>query len=124
MLLFPHEEKLYIGQEDWMTIIPSPLMHLGKPVPLFYCTKPCPRDMRPLACMVFPLAATMRKGRLSIKMDIRANAVCPLIASGMQGLSSSFVSAVTDAFTALCAVPEYAQYLSTLDRHIRQYRFL
>ena len=122
MLLFPHEEELYIGQEKWMGIIPSGLMHQGKAVPLLYCTKPCPREHRPLACRIFPLVGTMRRGKLAVKMDVRGEQVCPLIDSGIKGLNPDFVTAVREVFDALSMVPEYAAYLQTLGDHLRQYR--
>ena len=80
MLLFPGEEALYqplpagfsLRQDDG--VLPGML--------LLTCGGVCDRALRPLACRMFPLTPVLsvRDGRerLSVRMDPRAFAVCPL----------------------------------------------
>ena len=56
------------------------------------------RALRPLACRMFPLTPVLsvRDGRerLSVRMDPRAFAVCPLCEGGVRGMDAAFAQAV------------------------------
>lgn len=122
MLLFPGEEALYDPEDsDWMRIVPSKAMHRGKPVPLLICHAPCPRHKRPLSCRIFPLAPRFSRRGLTLRMDARGTSLCPLIDSGVQGLSPQFTAAVTDAFTLLTQDPDQNEFLQTIAHQVKEY---
>ena len=124
MLLFPEEEKLYKGQDVWMELVDSPLLLDGSPVPLLICNLPCPRRKRPLACRLFPLTPYVKNDKLTLRMDVRANPVCPLCASGKAGLNPEFVEKVKEALRILWAEEKCREYLYVLTEHLKEYEFL
>ena len=110
MLLFPGEDALYHPLTPGFQGSQDP-QGLGM---LLTCQGTCERVTRPLACRMFPLFAYVRqtdKGlTLSVAMDRRAGAVCPLVIGG-NGLKQPFVQAVRQAAQLLCRVPEHRQFL-------------
>ncbi len=90
MLLFPGEEPFYTEAEGWR-ILSSPL---GK---IAVCPGHCERSERPLSCRIFPLIPLLRDGGIRIAMDRRARAVCPLVQSGLSGVTEVFREAVREA---------------------------
>lgn len=102
--LFPGEEKMFSGKEDWLrweehdrdeNLFPS-----SWPAAIYFvqCTKPCPRELRPLACRFFPLAPHMAgNGRLQLIYEtIPLPYRCPLIENKIP-LQKKFINMV-----ALC----------------------
>lgn len=75
MLLFPGEEKRFVGAEGF-EITDTPL---GKQLS---CQGTCDRSLRPIACRIFPLFpyVTGAKGnyKINVLKDIRAIDFCPL----------------------------------------------
>ncbi len=117
MLLFPGEASFYhpmpegfqIERED--SVVPG-----GQ---LLTCEGRCQRQDRPLACRLFPLAILLEEGgEPQLQPDPRAWPVCPLMPSGMMGLSAGFVQAAQEAARVLSQVPEVRAFL------IRQTAFL
>lgn len=104
--LFPGEEELIAGA-DWCDIINDP----EEIAPMAVCTSPCTRDMRPLACRIFPLTPVFSKGVWTVRMDVRARAMCPLARSGVKGLRREFAVAVRDAIRLIAADPEGELFL-------------
>ncbi len=114
MLLFPGEEALYASLPAGWTIEPDDaVVPCGR---LLICDGRCDRNMRPLACRLFPLLPT----RKSVRMDRRAWAVCPLIESGKRGLDPDFVRAAEQAGQVLYAHPVLAAFLEALHRYNEQ----
>lgn len=110
MLLFPGEEALYQELPEGFT-----LMQDDAVVPdalLISCEGYCERNMRPLSCMLFPLLPT-KEGAV---MDRRGWAVCPLMASGINGLQAEFVDAVKKAGQVLYSCTETAAFLEAIHR--------
>lgn len=110
MLLFPGEEMLYQELPEGFT-----LMQDDAVVPdalLISCEGYCERNMRPLSCMLFPLLPT-KEGAV---MDRRGWAVCPLMASGINGLQAEFVDAVKKAGQVLYSCTETAAFLEAIHR--------
>ncbi len=124
MLLFPEEASLYARQGAWMELVPSRLLFGGAPVPLLLCRLPCPRPMRPLACRLFPLTPFVKGDRLTVRMDIRAQPLCPLYSSGLSGLAPDFVSAAKAALRLLWQDETHREYLRLLTEHLKEYDFL
>ena len=55
MYLFPFEECIYDGTENWLKICDSDFYFNGKPVKIAICDGTCDRKKRPLSCRIFPL---------------------------------------------------------------------
>lgn len=114
MLLFPGEEALYAGNTRY-TLRPLDKKLGDTPLTLFVCDGTCARSDRPLACRLFPLIARFdAQGTLSMRIDPRARAVCPLCSSGVAGLSRDFVDAARAACETLMDDPDCAAFLRAL----------
>lgn len=124
MLLFPGEEALYqplpagfsLRQDDG--VLPGML--------LLTCGGVCDRALRPLACRMFPLTPVLsvRDGRerLSVRMDPRAFAVCPLCEGGVRGMDATFAQAVLQSARILNECPEHQAYFRALGRYFERLR--
>lgn len=118
MLLFPGEEALYMPVPDWAKIGD----HEGQG-PLLTCEGVCPRENRPLACRLFPLTPLADgQGGVTVALDIRAWPVCPLMEHGLQGLSSRFVEAVTEAAQLLWQEPACRAHIEHLTDQLQAYQ--
>lgn len=95
MLLFPGEEAFCGDMPEGFDLKSD--LSLGEEGLLLVCRGTCERDQRPLACRIFPLAFGEREGRPEVFLDPRAWPLCPLIPSGMEGLSDSYVEAARKA---------------------------
>ena len=116
MLLFPGEEALYENC-DFARIVPAGFTLGGETAKLFVCEGHCPRDLRPLACRLFPLfLAFLKSGKTKVRMDTRAACVCPLFDSGAAGLDPDFVDAARQAYDILLEDEACAAYLRDLHR--------
>ena len=104
--LFPGEEALLQGQ-DWVTeIAPDAL------APIMLCAGRCDRERRPLGCRIFPLTPVRgRSGKWTVRLDARARAMCPLLASGIGGLDPDFVKAVRAALRIVAETPDGDAFL-------------
>jgi hypothetical protein len=69
MYLFPGEECMFGGDEDWVSFESHPVAErvfcpewTGRieAVTFAVCRGTCPREARPLACRLFPMAAVVR----------------------------------------------------------------
>lgn len=115
--LFPGEEALMEGA-SWGRIEPDAF------APMFVCDGPCDRDLRPLACRIFPLTPVRREdGRWSVRMDARARAMCPLVRGGIRGLNPEFVKAARRAVRILAEDPEGEAFLERWQALESEYRF-
>lgn len=103
--LFPGERALLRACE-WARVLPAAF------APILYCDGPCDRALRPLGCRIFPLTPVRGKnGRWTVRMDVRARAMCPLSRSGISGLSPDFVRAARDALRIVAEDPEGDAFL-------------
>ena len=86
----------------------------------------CDRALRPLACRMFPLTPVLsvRDGRerLSVRMDPRAFAVCPLCEGGVRGMDAAFAQAVLQSARILNECPEHQAYFRALGRYFERLR--
>lgn len=103
MLLFPGEDDMCAG--DWRVIEHTDAGDI------LYCSAPCPRDVRPLACRIFPLTPVFSKGVWTVRMDARARAMCPLARSGVQGVDREFALAVRKALRIVASTAEGEEFL-------------
>ncbi len=106
--LFPGEERLFTGDEDWLVWEVHKVSEYDFPpswegtVDFVACTEFCPRDKRPLQCRFFPLTAHLdQDGLLYIILDsLELPYECPLITEKME-LRSDFVQRVHEAWRIL-----------------------
>jgi hypothetical protein len=106
--LFPGEEQLFTGAEDWLVWQVQKVKFYDFPpswegtVNFINCTKPCPRERRPLQCRFYPLAPhVLADGSLLIIMDpVPVPYSCPLITQKLT-LRSQFVQRVYEAWKIL-----------------------
>lgn len=120
MLLFPGEAALYEALPRGFKITADEsVMPQGQ---LLSCAGVCPREARPLACRLFPLyiAADGPESAPRLAMDPRAWPVCPLMPSGMAGLSADFVKAAEKAAALLWTLPEVRAFLAAQSAFIRR----
>ena len=121
MYLYPGEESLFPGAEDWYDLewhrtderefcpdwegkIPA--------VAFLICRGRCPRDRRPLACRLFPLAAEVTADRtghgyaIDVGLDADAAIMCPLARRArLDQLDPEFVEACRDVYRRLARDP-------------------
>lgn len=118
MLLFPGEEQLYAACA-FGDVRNTGYSLGGRPALLFVCRDWCAREERPLACRLFPLTVRFgQDGAPSLIMDPRSAGVCPLYASGLQGLSPSFREAALEAFEVLLDDPDCRAFLTDLQQQL------
>ncbi len=104
--LFPGEAAR-LEDCGWVTRIAP-----GGFAPVMLCDGVCDRGARPLGCRIFPLTPVRGKnGRWTVRLDARARAMCPLVASGIGGLDPDFVKAVRDALRIVSEDPEGEAFL-------------
>ncbi len=117
--LFPGEAAL-IGDAAWARY--APCGDWGG-CEVLTCEGRCERATRPLGCRIFPLTPMLLKNsKWSVRLDARAWAMCPLMASGMRGLEPGFVEAVRQAVEALGEDEEQARFMRAWARRERAYR--
>ena len=114
MLLFPGERSLCEG--EWNRIEETD----GGDI--LVCVSPCPREARPLACRIFPLTPVFSRGVWTVRMDARARRMCPLVRSGVKGLSREFALAVREALRLIAACPEGEKFLRDWQAAEEEYR--
>ena len=100
--LFPGEAAFYEGA-DWARVEDG----------ILYCGGRCPRENRPLGCRIFPLTPwRKRSGALSVRVDRRSFAMCPLAPGGLRALNPEFVSAALRALSIVDETPEGYEFLN------------
>jgi hypothetical protein len=114
--LFPGEEAL-LSDCAWGRIVHDAF------APMLVCEGMCQRDARPLGCRIFPLTPVRGKnGKWTVRMDVRARAMCPLAAHGLSGLDPAFPRAVRDALRIVAEDPEGYAFLEKWAALEAQYR--
>lgn len=128
MYLFPGEDVMFSESQPWLKIELSDFTYgNNKPVLIAICTDQCQRELRPLACRIFPLTPYMtHNGVMSIKIDSRAIPMCPLAKQfTTDALDETFVAAVARVFRLLAKEKEIQSFVLGISRLIdEQERFL
>ena len=117
MYLFPGEEVMYPDVPSWLKIEPSDFTYgNNEPVLIAICSDACQRELRPLACRIFPLTPYMnRNGVLDLRIDPRAVPMCPLARQPVSyPLDEDFVDAVSKAFRLLAKDKEILSFISAV----------
>ena len=118
MYLFPGEEAMFSDHPTWLKIALSDFTYgNNKPVLIAICTNQCQRELRPLACRIFPLTPYMTNNKtLSIRIDPRAVPMCPLAKQAT--LDEAFVSAVARVFKLLAKEKEIQSFVLGISKLI------
>ena len=115
MLLFPGEDALYEGC-TFADVLALDYTLGSTQAKLFVCKGRCERELRPLACRLFPLFLKFKEdGTTKLRMDVRARAVCPLTDYGIKSLDPEFKQAARRAYDLLLEDETCAAYLKALD---------
>ena len=87
------------------------------PLKLLVCNGRCSRNFRPMACRMFPLLPWMdRHGRIRVRPDLRAYALCPLLSDpASPPISATFAEAVRSAFELASVLPGTRLLLESLN---------
>lgn len=107
MLLFPGEEA---GYRD----IPGYTLKETEMGTLLICNGTCDRDLRPLACRIFPLLPVIRGNEIRVVTDLRAKGICPLAKQGKMAMDPAFTEAVGKAGELLASDPEQKTFMMKL----------
>jgi Fe-S-cluster containining protein len=124
MYLFPGEETMYEEKPDWMEIKKANgFLENNTKTNLLICQGRCERSLRPLACRIFPLTPYLSSNDiLQIKMDPRAEILCPLARrSSPNRLHHRFKKDVQAVFKMLIADEEIKEYIEGLSRMLDEY---
>lgn len=98
MLLFPGEESLFAGVPGFR-IEEIEYMDVSE-MKLLICDGVCTRDLRPLACRIFPCAPNIDiDGNITAAGDIRGRRMCPIW--DLKKVDKNFIEAVEKAFDIL-----------------------
>jgi len=105
--LLPGEEAR-LADISWGKIVHDEQMDM----PMLMCTGMCERELRPFLCRIFPLCPVIGKsGKWTVRMDARSRAVCPLSASGLNGLDPDFVRGCAKAVQIIAREPDGEAFL-------------
>lgn len=121
MILFPGEELLYQPCPSWASITKSSILIHEEPLFILTCNGHCERAERPLSCRIFPLTPYAKKD-LQITLDVRAWPICPLMPSGIGGLSQAFCIAVQDTMRVLWQDDACRAYMLLLSELLDMYK--
>ncbi len=119
MLLFPEEETFYADMPEGFALQRD--FSLGGEELLLVCRGVCDREQRPLACRIFPLTFGEKEGRPAVFLDPRAWPLCPLMPSGMEGLSDRFTDAARRAADTLWEDSVFRAFIIRQQAYIRRF---
>jgi len=127
--LFPGEEKNFSGDEQWCSLSECAGgndYYTGTGGFILNCRGKCPREKRPLACRLFPLAPHLDgAGNLEIVMDSDALFICPLVTDGnINRLEASFLEGArivwAELFKNASIMEGVMAYSARIDRQARE----
>lgn len=120
MYLFPFEECMYDGTEDWIKIYDSDFIFREKPVKIAICNGTCNRKKRPLSCRIFPLF----KCDGVLQNDPRAVHICPLAKGNitLEEYDSKFVENTKKVFNVLDKFSITKEYLTDTNKIIDEFK--
>lgn len=113
MYLFPGEQVMF-RRENWCRMEDSAFTSSGRPVPILFCDPPCPRQLRPLACRIFPFVPYVRQGKLTVIKDPRSRGMCPLFWAEETQFSGQFRKKTEYVCRFLFRIPVFHQYFTDL----------
>ena len=119
MYLYPGEEIMLRECDSFGKITECDFKVGGKSVGFFTCDGHCERDLRPLACRIFPLVPYISaEGELFIMFDARGAEMCPLAKTGV---TDEFRNAVRRVANMLVKNSDTREFLYEQSRLIDDY---
>ena len=122
MFVFPFEEEL-LKDVDFGYIEDSNCEYgEDKVAKIFYCTKPCNREQRPLGCRIFPLTPYRKNGKVTLVMNPAAKKMCPLARSlHPSQLEEEFEVNVMKAINRIRKLKDGEDYIDMLTEIAQQF---
>ena len=122
MFVFPFEEEL-LKDVDFGYIEESNCEYgEDKVAKIFYCTKPCNREQRPLGCRIFPLTPYRKNGKVTLVMNPAAKKMCPLARSlHPSQLEEEFEENVMKAINRVRKLKDGEDYIDMLTEIAQQF---
>ena len=120
MYLFPCEEVMYDGSEEWLEICDSEFIFRDKPVKIAICNGTCDRKKRPLSCRIFPL---FEDENGEVVQDKRAKGLCPLVTAKIpfDEYNPEFIKRVKKVFKILDSNEITREYMEATKDLINDY---
>lgn len=124
MCLYPGEEALLVGYEDFLRIRKDKIWNTD--VLFAVCSGKCDRRFRPLACRVFPYAPYLDEGGgLTVIEDPRAKYLCPLLTESLDlKMDKAFRRNVVNVFRSLIRDDEIRSFVGLLSAVLDDYKKL
>lgn len=122
MFVFPFEEELLKNVEFGYMEDSNCEYGENRIAKIFYCTKPCAREERPLSCRIFPLTPYRKNGRVRLIMNPAAKKMCPLARSlhPLQ-LEEDFQQNVKKAMNRILKLKDGEDYIDMLTEIAQQF---
>ncbi len=118
MLLFPGEAEIFSrSNKTWLTVTDSEItLESGENIKLLTCNGDCPREMRPIACRIFPLIPYINdENILEIRPDIRSASICPIFSNPEKYIiQEEFIDTLYDAFEILLEDENILEFIEIL----------
>lgn len=111
MVLFPGEEKFFVGNDDF------DIKKTSDGRNILVCSGKCDRKLRPVSCRIFPLFPVLIDGRIYVLDDPRARGICPLLYDEMK-LGKKFERRVAKVGKLLAENEETSAFLKLLTDEI------
>ena len=119
MVLFPGEEFIlsgvsgfYIEDIEYMDI---------HGIKLLLCDGKCNRDLRPLACRIFPVAPDINdSGNIGVQADIRGRRMCPIW--DLEHVDKDFIESIEKVFALLGQDETMLFFLRLISAEIKSIR--
>lgn len=119
MLLFPGEEIIFDGIHGFKIEETEYMETPG--LKLLLCDGECERNLRPLACRMFPVAPDVDiNGDVSITADIRGRRMCPIW--DLRHVDRNFIKAVGKAFELLAQNKIMLDFMRLISAEINELR--
>lgn len=120
MYLFPHEEVMYDGKEEWLKIYESDFVFEGEPVKIAICNGTCDRRKRPLSCRIFPLFIDEND---KLVPDLRGKWLCPLVTANIdfEQYDPQFIKNVSEVFKKLKENAITLKYIKETQKLIKEH---
>lgn len=120
MHLYPGE-KIMHNDNYFLEISSKPFQDLK--IDFATCSGKCMRELRPLACRVFPLVPYIPEGgKLHIIEDPRAKYICPLLTMHESlSISKTFRRNIYKTFCLLIQDEDIKKYIQSLSNTLREY---
>ena len=127
MYLYPNEEKIYRNGVNFARIFKSEFLYYfegkSKETYILICNGTCDRELRPLACRIFPFIPYMdSEGEVEIIVDPRAESMCPLASCADEvEFDDEFIDRVAESFSLGIEDDEFVAFVKAQSKLIDEY---